>query len=81
MSAPLWWKRTIIRPATDFERDAVRLVQRVLMCPITGEMDPATIAHIKGMQNLFGLRPSGILDEASAIQIERLRGYGVSEDT
>lgn len=73
MSAPLWWKRTIIRPATQFERDAVTHTQRILRCEETGEMDEATISHIRGLQMLFGLRVSGVLDEATAVQIERIR--------
>ena len=72
-SKPGWFKRTIIRPATDFERDAVIHVQRVLRCPETGEMDEATISHIRGLQQLFGLRVSGVIDEATARQVERIR--------
>jgi hypothetical protein len=71
--APLWWKRTIIRPATQFERDAVTHTQRVLRCEETGEMDQSTISHIRGLQQLFGLRVTGVLDEATAEQIERIR--------
>ena len=73
MSAPLWWKRTIIRPATQFEHDAVTHAQRVLRCDETGEMDEATVSHIRGLQQLFGLRVNGILDQATAEQIERIR--------
>jgi len=70
---PLWWKRNIIRPTTDFEHDAVVHVQRVLRCPETGEMDESTISHIRGLQQLFGLPVTGIIDEATATQVDRLR--------
>lgn len=80
MSSPAWFKRTIIRPATQFERDAVTHVQRVLRCPENGEMDEATISHLRGLQQLFGLRVTGVLDEATAIQIERIRVYGAVQE-
>lgn len=73
---PSWFKRTIIRPTTEFEHNAVTHMQRVLRCNETGEMDEATISHIRGLQHLFGLRVTGALDEATAIQIERIRSYG-----
>jgi putative peptidoglycan binding protein len=78
---PAWFKRTIIRPATEFEHDAVTHVQRVLNVPeITGEMDEGTISHIRGLQQLFNLRVTGYIDEPTAIQIERLRTrYAVQE--
>lgn len=70
---PTWFKRTIIRPSNQFERDAVTHVQRILRCPETGEMDEATISHIRGLQQLFGLRVTGVLDEDTAKQVDRLR--------
>lgn len=77
---PAWIKRTIIRPANDFERAAVTHVQRVLRCPITGEMDESTISHIRGLQQLFGLRVTGYLDIPTAIQVDRIRNrYSVEE--
>lgn len=74
--APTWFKRTIIRPSTQFEHDAVTHVQRVLGCDVNGEMDESTISHIRGLQNLFGLRMTGVLDEATAEQVERIRSWG-----
>lgn len=71
----LWWKRTIIRPVTTFEHDAVTHAQRVMRCDETGEMDEATISHLRGIQHTFGLRITGALDEETAIQLERIRGY------
>lgn len=71
----LWWKRTIIAPANQFERDAVTHAQRVMRCPETGQMDEATITHLRGLQLLFGLAPTGELNEETARQIERVRSY------
>jgi hypothetical protein len=76
MMKPVWFKRTIIRATTEFEKDAVTHVQRVLRCPETGEMDETTISHIRGLQHLFGLRVTGVLDEPTAVQVERIRTYG-----
>lgn len=73
---PAWFKRTITKPATQFEHDAVEHVQRVLRCPVNGEMDDVTVSHLRGLQQLFGLRATGQLDEATARQIERIRSYG-----
>lgn len=71
---PGWFKRTIMRPSNQFEVDAVKHVQRVLGVPIVnGEMDEPTISHIRGFQSLFGIGISGYLDEATAIQIDRIR--------
>lgn len=71
---PPWFKRTIIRPTTEFEHDAVTHVQRVLRCPETGEMDEGTVSHIRGLQQLFGLRVTGYIDEQTARQVDRIRG-------
>lgn len=72
-SKPSWFKRTIIRPTTEFEHDAVTHVQRILRCPETGEMDEGTISHIRGLQQLFGLRVTGYIDEQTARQVDRIR--------
>lgn len=74
-----WWKRDIIVPTTEFERAAVVHTQRVLRCDETGKMDEATISHLRGLQALFGLPTTGILDEATARQIERVRSYWTME--
>lgn len=73
MTPPLWWKRNIIRPTTDFEHDAVIHVQRILRVRESGEMDESTISAIRGLQMLFGLTPNGIIDGPTAEQVERLR--------
>lgn len=71
-----WYSRRIISATTDEEHEAVRHVQRVLRCDVNGELDEATVSHIRGLQVLFGLRPSGIIDDATAEQVERIWPYG-----
>lgn len=71
----LWWKRDIIRPSTEFEREAVRHVQRVLRIQVTGDMDEVTRASLRGVQGVFGLRMTGILDKPTAEEIENIRSY------
>jgi hypothetical protein len=36
-------------------------------------MDDNTINHIKGLQGMMGLNPTGHIDLSTAIQIQRLR--------
>ncbi|HEY6018851.1 MAG TPA: peptidoglycan-binding domain-containing protein [Candidatus Paceibacterota bacterium] len=79
MSTPTWFKRDIYRVTTEFERTAVTHVQRVMRCPETGELDEATSGHLRGLQSLFGLQVTGILDGATAEQIERIRVWGSTE--
>lgn len=76
---PTWFKRDIIRATTEFEHDAVIHAQRIMRCPETGQIDEATSSHLRGLQSLFGLQATGILDAATAEQIERLRAYGSTE--
>jgi len=71
-----WYSRRIISATTDTEHEAVEHVQRVLGCNITGELDEGTRSHIRGLQVLFGLRPTGIIDDATADQVERIWPYG-----
>lgn len=71
-----WYSRRIIAATTDTEHNAVRHVQRVLRCDVTGELDEATKSHLRGLQMLFNLRPTGILDDATANQVERIWPYG-----
>jgi len=67
-----WLKRTVIRPVSEFEHDAVSHAQRVMRCPVNGEMDEVTVSHLRGLQRLFGIRVTGVLDKATAQQIDRL---------
>lgn len=68
-----WFERDIIAPVTEAERAAVRVAQRTLRVPVTGEMDWATKSALRGHQYLFGLGVTGILDRATAELIEKLR--------
>lgn len=76
---PTWIKRPIMVATNDKERDVVRHVQKALGWPESGEMDESTKAHLRGLQSLFGLPVTGILDLATAEQVERLREYGSVE--
>lgn len=75
MSDLPWFKRDIIRPTTEFEHEAVRHVQRVLRIPVTGEIGDIERAALRGVQHVFGLRLTGILDKATAEEIENIRSY------
>lgn len=77
---PEWFERDIIAPANEGERDAVRVAQRALRAPETGEMDTATKTALRGVQMLFGLPVSGVLDEATAVRIDSLRPWTLKED-
>lgn len=72
---PQWFERDIIAPANRCERDAVRVVQRVLRVPETGEMDAATATSLRGVQQLFGLPVTGIIDAATAARIDAMRPW------
>lgn len=69
---PSWYDKRIITPTTVRERDAVMYVQRVLGCKETGEYDPETQSHIRGFQTLFSLRPTALIDDATAEQINNV---------
>lgn len=73
---PPWYDRRIYAVTTEREREAVTYVQRVLGLRETGELNEETKSHIRGLQVLFGLRPSAIIDDATAEQIERIFPYG-----
>lgn len=76
---PTWLKRPVIVVTNDRERFAVTHVQKALGWPETGEMDDGTKSHLRGLQMLFQLPVTGILDEATAEQVERIREYGSVE--
>lgn len=73
---PAWYDRRIYVVTTEQEAEAVKYVQRVLGLRETGELDPETQSHIRGLQTLFGLRTTGIIDDPTAEQIERIFPYG-----
>jgi len=66
------YRRRIIVSTTDAEKEVVIYVQRVLRCNETGIMDDDTKSHLRGLQALFGLRTTGIIDDATAEQIDRI---------
>ena len=70
---PDWYKQQPYSPAQVYDADVIRDIQCTLQCPQTGEMDVTTVNHIKGVQSLMGLRPSGIIDLPTAQVIERIR--------
>lgn len=65
--------RVIIAPANEAERDAVRTAQRALLVDETGDMDDATKSALRGVQNLFKLPVTGVLDRPTAQALDRLR--------
>lgn len=66
-------ERVIIAPANEGERDAVRTAQRALGLHPTGEMDEPTKASLRGVQHLFKLPVSGVLDRATAQALDQLK--------
>jgi len=67
-----WYRRRIIAPVTQADRDAVSHVQQVMTIPVTGELDETTACHIRGLQALFGLAITGVIDDATAAQVDRI---------
>lgn len=75
-----WMPRTtIIRPANEAEREAVRTAQRALNADVTGEMDNATRSALRGVQKLFKLPVTGVLDRVTAEALDRLRPPSLRE--
>ncbi|MGV9850415.1 peptidoglycan-binding domain-containing protein [Streptomyces sp. NPDC003442] len=75
-----WMPRvTIIAPANEAEREAVRTAQRALRVPETGEMDDVTKAALRGVQTLFKLPVTGVLDKETATALDRLRPPSLRE--
>lgn len=70
---PGWYKPQPRSPHQVYGADVIRDIQRTLSVAETGEWDASTVSHLKGLQHLFGITPTGVIDEATAIQIERLR--------
>lgn len=71
-----WYKRRVYAVTNESERETVLHVQLVLGLEQTGELDEATKSHIRGMQSLFSLRTTGIIDDPTAEQIERIFPFG-----
>lgn len=73
MDRPSWYGRDFVVPSDDLDREALRHAQRVLRCEETGEFNHETRVRLRGFQSLVGLRPTGLLDLPTAVQIERVR--------
>lgn len=73
MPKPDWFDRDIYFPANDFEHEAVRIVQRNLRLEESGEIDYHTRSAIRGVQQLFNLKVTGIIDADTAEKIEQIR--------
>lgn len=58
----------------------MRYVQRVLGMVPNGELDEETRSKLRGLQHLFDLPVTGILDDATAQQIQRIYPEGVAND-
>jgi len=70
---PTWFKPQPMAPVQVYKPDVIKDIQRTLSVPETGEMDKPTVSHIRGLQHLFGLDATGVIDLETAIEIERLR--------
>ena len=79
MGAPDWYKPQPHSPLIVYGSDTIKDIQRTLLLRESGVMDDDTVTHIKGLQHVLGIPATGIVDEATAIGIERLRSrYGSS---
>ena len=70
---PSWYRPQPRSPHQVYNAETIRDIQRTLSVPETGEWDTNTVSHLRGLQHLFGLDPTGVIDEKTAVQIERLR--------
>ena len=71
-----WYTRRIYVVTTEEEAEYPLHVAHSLSLRETGELDETTQSHIRGLQTLFGLRTTGIIDDATAEEIERIWPYG-----
>lgn len=77
---PDWYKQQPHSPWCVYDSNTIRDIQRTLLCPETGVMDDATVNHIKGLQGVRGMKPTGFIDHATAVQIQALRErYAIQE--
>lgn len=76
---PEWFTRDVISPASEGEREAVRVAQRAMRLNPTGDMDHPTVASLRGIQRLYGVPVTGILDAATAVVIDKMRPWQVEE--
>lgn len=71
--APSWYKPQPFSPATVYDADTIRDIQRTLQVPETGILDARTTSHIRGLQHVLDIKATGVIDLPTAMQIERLR--------
>ena len=76
MTKPSWYKRRILTVNNEFDREAVRHVQRVLSLEESGELDERTVMKIRGLQYIFNLPMTGYIDDATAEEVERIFPFG-----
>ena len=76
MTKPSWYKRRILTMNNEFDREAVRHVQRVLSLEESGELDERTVMKIRGLQYIFNLPMTGYIDDATAEEVERIFPFG-----
>ncbi|MFF9268609.1 peptidoglycan-binding domain-containing protein [Streptomyces rochei] len=58
----------------------MRTAQRALGLDVSGEMDAATKAALRGVQRLFRLPVTGVLDRATAGALDQLKHPSLRED-
>lgn len=80
MKVGTWYERRIIAASSEEDRRAVCYVQRILGMVPNGEMDEETRSKLRGVQHLFDLPITGILDDATAQQIQRIFPEGGVND-
>lgn len=72
-------ERVIIAPANKAEHEAVKTAQRALRVTETGEMDEDTRRALRGVQQLFKIPVSGVLDRATCEALDKLRPPSLRE--
>lgn len=70
---PSWYKHQPHSPHQVYNAEVIKDIQRTLSCAETGEMDDATVNHIKGLQYALSLPATGVIDEMTATGIQRMR--------
>lgn len=70
---PEWFRRMVLSPVSGPDNEQVRVAQLLLRVPVTGVMDTATVASLRGIQRLFNLPVTGGLDLETAKALDSLR--------
>lgn len=74
MSTPVWWSRPIVEG--DQGRD-VAIVQRKLGLLATGHATPDLPLVVRGFQKGVRLPATGVVDEATAMELGEQEGFGL----